>query len=343
MMKYLLGLSIFSVIFWGCGTQKQNTPEQAQFIKENYGLSDELSASRWKKTNLREYTILDMEETPEGKILAATSEGLFISADQGLSWNTVFDDNMISSLVNCLETDGKYMYAGIGSKGLFRSEDNGFSWVKSSNGIDFKNLIVRDILSKEGKLYLGTSNGIYMSEDSAQTWREKNLGVPRSKSNNLEYKANYDEVFSIIAGGNSLYAICNGGILSLDDMGEKWTLIPSNEINVNIVSTLTYDNEAILAGRYFKEGIYKSIDGGITWDKFGLEGKNLQKIVISPNGVIYAGTNGHGIFRTSDYGKTWSELNKGLPKDAYISSMKMTKSGNVLVGIENRGIYRLSF
>lgn len=343
MMKYLFGLGIITLVISGCGTQKQNTPEQTQFISEDYELSDELSAGKWKKTNLREYTILDLEETPEGKILAATSDGLFISYDEGMTWNTVYDDDMVSSLVNCLGTDGKYMYAGIGSSGIFRSEDNGITWQKSSDGIDFQNIIVRDILSNQGKLYLGTNNGIYISEDSARSWREKNLGVPMSKANKTNYKANYDEVFSIISGGDNLYAICDDGILSLNTMNEKWTLIPSSEINVNVVSTLTYNNEAIFAGRYFKEGIYKSSDGGVTWDKFGLEGKNLQKIVVSPNGVIYAGTNGHGIFRTSDYGKTWTELNRGLPKDAYISSMKMTKSGKVLVGLENKGIYRLSF
>jgi len=66
-------------------------------------------------------------------------------------------------------------------------------------------------------------------------------------------------------------------------------------------------------------GVYRSIDGGETWDLMGLEKtRNIHRIYIHPNNpdIVYVGAIGspwgeheeRGLFRTKDGGKTWEKI-----------------------------------
>ena len=66
-------------------------------------------------------------------------------------------------------------------------------------------------------------------------------------------------------------------------------------------------------------GIYRSLDGGETWQLMGLEKtRNIYRIIVDPDNsnVVYAGAIGspwgkspdRGLYRTSDGGKTWKKI-----------------------------------
>ncbi|MCJ7821103.1 MAG: hypothetical protein MUP53_07855, partial [Bacteroidales bacterium] len=66
-------------------------------------------------------------------------------------------------------------------------------------------------------------------------------------------------------------------------------------------------------------GIYKSLDGGVTWRCMGLElSRNIHRIIVDPVNpdVVYAGAIGNpwephkerGLYRTKDGGKTWQQV-----------------------------------
>ena len=66
-------------------------------------------------------------------------------------------------------------------------------------------------------------------------------------------------------------------------------------------------------------GVYKSMDGGDTWELMGLEKtRNIHRIIIHPNdpNTVYVGAIGspwgeheeRGVFRTKDGGKTWEKI-----------------------------------
>ncbi|HEX7295208.1 MAG TPA: hypothetical protein VF251_05605, partial [Pyrinomonadaceae bacterium] len=68
----------------------------------------------------------------------------------------------------------------------------------------------------------------------------------------------------------------------------------------------------------FGDGVYKSTDGGTTWQHMGLkESEHISAIVINPNNpdIVYVGALGHafgpnderGVFMTTDGGKTWTK------------------------------------
>ena len=66
-------------------------------------------------------------------------------------------------------------------------------------------------------------------------------------------------------------------------------------------------------------GIYKSLDGGVTWKCMGLElSRYIHRIIVDPSNpdIVYAGAIGNpwaphkerGVFRTKDGGKTWNQI-----------------------------------
>src|SRR5690349_23202449 len=55
---------------------------------------------------------------------------------------------------------------------------------------------------------------------------------------------------------------------------------------------------------------------------------SVQALVMGASGVIYAGSFGHGIFRTMDRGTTWVRVGGGVT-DPFILSLASTKDGAV--------------
>ncbi len=339
-MKNYLYFSLILCLFWSCDSQRQKKPEVSAEIVFDEQVAKELSSVKWRKTRLKQATILALAETPSGNLLAGTPEGLFYSSDDGVSWKIVSDQTLSSNQVNCLVSDDKYTYAGISLNGVYRSSDNGASWTRLSQGLQPALIGVKDLMIHQGKIYAGTTNGVFMSMDSAHTWLPANKGVPLSPPRG-EPIARHLHIHSLINGGDKIYALTEQGVLISSDQGVNWTLSKAKELEPYVVSSLLCVDESIYVGRHFQEGVYKSTDGGLSWKNAGLEGNNLQKMLLSRNGLIYAGTNGQGVFRTVDHGKTWTELNKGLPTGAVVSSFINTRAGTILVGIENHGIYRL--
>lgn len=66
---------------------------------------------------------------------------------------------------------------------------------------------------------------------------------------------------------------------------------------------------------------------------------SVQALVIGDNGVIYAGSFGHGIFRTMDRGATWARVGGGIT-DPFILSLASTEDGAVYAGTFRGGVFR---
>ncbi len=65
-------------------------------------------------------------------------------------------------------------------------------------------------------------------------------------------------------------------------------------------------------------GLFKSVDGGRSWQKVALSGKHsyLDVMAVTPNPrepkTIYVATHEAGVLKTIDGGTTWKEVNRGL-------------------------------
>jgi len=118
--------------------------------------------------------------------------------------------------------------------------------------------------------------------------------------------------------------------------------------NSNVVWVGTGENNAQRAVAY-GDGVYKSIDGGRSWQNMGLKGsEHIGKILIDPRnsdvvyvaaqGPVFGGGGDRGLYKTTDGGKTWTNvLSGGKWAGAGDAVMDPTNPDVLIVSLWQRG------
>lgn len=89
-------------------------------------------------------------------------------------------------------------------------------------------------------------------------------------------------------------------------------------------------------------GVYRSIDGGATWQSLGLDACDVRALAIDPGTptTIYAGTLADGAYKSTDGGATWGPLNTGRANAAVQAlAVSSLHSDHVFAGTA-RGLVR---
>ena len=174
-------------------------------------------------------------------------------------------------------------------------------------------------------VYLGTTNSwIYESKNDGATWSR--LGRLGGADDLV-----VDSLLVDRADPRTLYAGAwrmdeqGGGVYVSHDGGHTWTA--SAEILGKSVRSLAQANtnpRILVAGAI--SGVYRSEDDGLHWKEISppgsLEIRKIESLAIDPTdaNTIYAGT-WHLPWKTTDGGKTWKNIKKGLIVDSDIFSI----------------------
>jgi photosystem II stability/assembly factor-like uncharacterized protein len=122
----------------------------------------------------------------------------------------------------------------------------------------------------------------------------------------------------------------SGGVWKTTNAGASWTPVFDDQPTLNIGSIAIQQNNPGIVwvgtgegnprnSLNIGEGIYKTMDGGKTWKRMGLEKtRNLHRIIIDPTNpnIVYAAAIGNpysehperGVFKTMDGGETWNKV-----------------------------------
>jgi len=148
------------------------------------------------------------------------------------------------------------------------------------------------------------------------------------------------------------FGAVNGGIWKTTDAGMVWTPIFDGQPvgSIGALAVAPSDPKTIYAGSGESDiredlssgnGVYKSSDGGTTWNRVGLEDtRQISRIVIDPQNpnVVYVGALGHayaanderGVYQTIDGGAHWKRV-FGLSSEIGISDLAMCSSAPQLL------------
>ncbi|MDQ3115216.1 MAG: sialidase [Verrucomicrobiota bacterium] len=143
-------------------------------------------------------------------------------------------------------------------------------------------------------------------------------GVWKSEDGGTDYRPVFDE-----------QPVQSIGALALD---------PKNSKNVWVGTGEPWVRNSVSIG----DGIYKSTDGGETWNKTGLpNSERISQIIVSPKssetvfvavpGALWSDSPDRGLYKTTDGGKNWNQILKGSNLSTGASTIAMDPSNpNIL-------------
>src|SRR3954471_18572507 len=138
------------------------------------------------------------------------------------------------------------------------------------------------------------------------------------------------DIEGVAGDPNIVYvATASGGLFKTTNGGVRWTPLFERQGTISIgdialepgnpeVIWLGAGESAVRNSVSYGDGVYKSTDGGRTWQHMGLrDSLHVSKILVHPRtpDVVYVGALGHaygpneerGVFMTTDGGKTWNK------------------------------------
>jgi photosystem II stability/assembly factor-like uncharacterized protein len=118
------------------------------------------------------------------------------------------------------------------------------------------------------------------------------------------------------------------GFFRSTDGGATWTNSGLTDAALTVLVADPFDSKTLFAatqGIYTNplgfRGVFKTVDGGITWspinnglDRLTQFGTAITALAVDPvkPGTVYVGTSGNGVYKTIDAGATWAPFNEGL-------------------------------
>jgi len=238
------------------------------------------------------FEIQKMIFCPATNLLIASQDlGLIRSKDGGDSWEIIPNLSISYGLFFLAINSMGTCFASNISTGMLRSTDGGITWdsISNING-GFAGLFI----SKAGNIFAATTSGLIRSKNNGQTWDTLHSFLY------FPYQFGMNPVTGTLFIGVDDINNTSSRALTFrsTDEGDTWTLIDTTG---NVIDAIYgAPNGYMFAG---KGEVYRSINDGLTWSKFGtgLPTNNTMQIeaLVERNGVLFAGDRVWGLYSIS--------------------------------------------
>lgn len=272
----------------------------------------------WTSTGLHSHYVYALLTTPSCIYAGTRYDGVQVSRDRGNTWQ---DPNLSAMSIEALAAFGHVLLAAQRyAPAIYRSVDRGETWSR----IPVPTPFVFDFAGGDGKLFAGARDGVLVSFDDGRSWTLRGGQL---------YGQN---VFAVAYAGGYLYAgTGGGGILVSSDDGEHWVTGSGLPLGTYVYDLLDVDGTVFAAA----EAIYASTDKGLTWESRNSTGRGtgLGRIESALFVVGYFGR--YTVIRTTDFGRSWTEVAKGLSGNPLFLYSFATRGQDIFLGTNN-GVFR---
>jgi photosystem II stability/assembly factor-like uncharacterized protein len=309
-------------------------------------------------------------------IAAGTEDGVYRSLDGGASWDRISpEDNPEFRPVVSLAFDPsnrEITYAGT-THLPWRTSNGGASWESIHTGMidDSDVFSIQVDAHKPDSVYASACSGLYQSSDSAAHWKQLNTpkgafrtwfvaldprhsglvfagtteGLLRSEDGGKSWRLVSSEAVRSIAFDPAVperifFASTTGGLMLSTDGGR--TLRQSNVGFTNRNFTvLTGTHGLLYASSVFEPGtggVYRTANFGLRWERTGGE-PEIRLMTAAPDqpGTLY-GAGYHGVLKSRDGGKTWTEKASQVPGGQITSLVALPH--DLVLAATGQGLFR---
>ena len=341
-MKLQTTLIVFLSLFFCLNSSSQNFQE-SDYSALEYRLLGPFRGGR-------SAAVTGVPNQPNLYYFGATGGGIWKTTNGGREWENISDGFFGGSIgaIAVAKSDPNVIYVGGGEKtvrgnvssgyGIWKSEDAGKTW--SASGLENSrhvpriavhptnhNIVFAGVL---GNIYKPTQErGVYKSTDGGQTWRRtlfsnEHAGVVDLIMDPTNPRILYASTWRV---NRTPYSLNSGGegsaLWKSTDSGESWTEIstkkgfPEGTLGIIGVTVSPLNNQRVWAivENKDKGGLYRSDDGGETWNEVNNERKLRQRAWYYTR--VYADTEDVNTVyvlnvryhKSTDGGKTFSTYN----------------------------------
>lgn len=271
---------------------------------------------------------------------AVGSNGLFQkTTDGGVTWSNQ-STGYTNTLTSIFPIDADHIYAvGIDSLIIY-SENGGSSWTRQSGNIHTSLYDVYFVNPMVG-FVCGAYNTLLKTIDGGLNWTPLNITITSNFKSiyflncDTGFVGSSGKIFKTIDGGNSWnvqflgtnpnaiindflfinsqvgYLAADFGVMKTIDGGSNWTLLNTTTLNAKKI----YFPESSV-GYICGSKIYKSIDGGDTWNQMSLDSTETIYAMGFPSSTpFYAVGSTGSSFYSSDNGNSWHFITKNVKGD----------------------------
>jgi photosystem II stability/assembly factor-like uncharacterized protein len=345
-----------------CSFLPGNVSTGGVFLTENGGQT-------WTKTLGNDEIIsVDFSPTQPNVAYAGSKFHFYRSLNGGHTWETVSKGGFcwgppgiiagfpIDILVD--PRDPFTLFANNYGGGAVKSTDGGVNWLVASKG--YTGALMFDLAvhpTHPGVVYSTARSGIFGSSNGGGTWYGLNK-IPMYFVETYSVALKPDNPHIVLATSE-----LEGTIFRSVDSGSNWTNVftlpgsvpgdPTVALGFKHMVFAPSSTDLIYAGTCKGinllqttstcKGIYRSLDGGLTWEEANdanTANQCIHDIAIHPiyPGLIYAASNSGGLFRTFDGGAVWQKLS--LPfSDVRSVAIRPDKPNLVYAGTDGAGVY----
>lgn len=286
---------------WSVATHPQRPGEVLAGTDQGlYRYSEKNERFNFIPSPMDDLQILQIEQHPQDPnfiVCGTRPSEIFISEDNGLNWmrsnlNASTECWFINtSRVTSIQFDPKdtdTIWITIEIDGVFRSTNKGRSWTRQVNGLvdcDTHDLVFLDDNDGSRTILCSTEAGIHKSIDNGDIWTL--ISVPTDIApwpywRSIKHRA--DDSGVILASVGDKPSGQAGVLLISDDRGEAWRQARLSEpVNSTIWSIAAHpaDPDLLFFATIFGQ-IYRSGDGGNSWDKMKRELGEIRIIAWAP-------------------------------------------------------------
>lgn len=270
----------------------------------------------------------------DDRLLLGTYKGLFISLNDGRSWDSVRMTPSVNEVPNALHELSDGTIAAGCTNGYFVSSDRGVTWSKKSTGLNEGGRKVISLTSSGDSIWAGMYGAtIAFSSNRGDRWNYQFVADAATSVHQIEKR------------GDSIWATTTHDGLQISTNAGVRFMPRRNGMRENIGAIGIFDCGTYVLATTGK-GILKSTDGGARWypsdsvESYGRFPRPYSITTIVPKGdTLYLSSYLDGIFRSTDRGAYWTRVD--IARESFDEVYGMTFVGDTMVlSSRSRGVLR---